>query len=199
MERWFRRRETKKKKEKKKKKKLKKEQENDYDDDYNDYGDGDDMYNDYSYDNTDNDDVDGYGWIREKYLGIEEEKEILGIECFEFYDTSIIYPVFSYCLLAILLSQLEMDLKPTLVMEIKNTKQEIFEYYKNLFEDIVMQWTNFSRDYDDEYNRDENQNEEEDMAYGILGYLSCFPDSIIFFSDNIKDIKPITNSLRKTL
>lgn len=135
------------------------------------------------------------GWVMEKYIGIEEEEEVTGLACFDYYDNEVIYPIFSYTLLGILLSQLNIKLKPTLVLEIKSAKQEIFEFYKNLLDDMAIRWEIFSKEYDSEkYNKRKEKNSE----YDILDYINCFQDNVVFFLDDTNHIAKIAEYLKKT-
>lgn len=133
-----------------------------------------------------------YGWKETKYTGIKKLKKSYGIDCFDYYDNEVIYPIFSYTLLAILLSQLNIKLKPTLILEIKSVKQEIFEFYKNLLDDMVRQWKKFSQEYDNEVYK----KNEENIEYGILDYLSDFPDNIIFFFDSTQHMAQVAKYLK---
>ncbi len=133
-----------------------------------------------------------YGWKETKYTGIKKLKKLYGIDCFDYYDNEVIYPIFSYTLLAILLSQLNIKLKPTLILEIKSVKQEIFEFYKNLLDDMVRQWKKFSQEYDNEVYK----KNEENIEYGILDYLSDFPDNIIFFFDSTQHMAQVAKYLK---
>lgn len=133
-----------------------------------------------------------YGWKETKYTGIKKLKKLYGIDCFDYYDNEVIYPIFSYTLLAILLSQLNIKLKPTLILEIKSVKQEIFEFYKNLLDDMVRQWKKFSQEYDNEVYK----KNEENIEYGILDYLSDFPGNIIFFFDSTQHMAQVAKYLK---
>lgn len=138
-----------------------------------------------------------YGWEKTKYTGIKKLKRLYGIDCFDYYDNEVIYPIFSYTLLAILLSQLDIKLKPTLILEIKSVKQEIFEFYRNLLDDMVRQWKKFSQEYDNEvYTKNKLEKNEKNIEYEILDYLSDFPDNIIFFFDSTQHMAQVAKYLK---
>ena len=90
-----------------------------------------------------------------------ERKEVKDLKCFQFYNKEFIYPVFSYCLLAVFMPLLEYRLKPKVILQIYAKEANILQYYKNISNDIAYLWGETVGSYSVR----ESQNILEELSY----------------------------------